>query len=301
MTQRHKGYRLDYKPQRKTRLLFEHVQTVLDEYREHLPLTGRQIFYRLVSRFGEHGYAKTDNEADRIGDRLVDARRAGIIEWDDIRDGGNAAEVWNEGGYSDVAEWWDAHRDDLLRSAKRYRRNRMEGQGKRIEVWCEAEGMVPQLARVCRPFRVSVYSGGGQPSVTRLHEAAERIADADVPTVLLQIGDYDEWGERIFETSMEDVEAFVIGKGRTDFLRVRAALTPEQIAKYGLPLKPGKAGERPSVQAEALDPATLATILREAIEDELDLDVRECVLADEKVERDKLVADVEANANGGAR
>lgn len=120
----------------------------------------------------------------------------------------------------------------------------MAGQDKRIEVWCEAEGMVDQVDRVCRPFRINVYSGGGQPSVTRLPEAAERIARAEKPTVLMRIGDLDKWGERIFETSMQDLEAFVTEKGRTDFRRVRVALTPEQIEKYGLPVKPPeRAGE----------------------------------------------------------
>lgn len=39
-------------PRQKTLLLLGQVNEVLDEYHFHLPLTIRQVFYRLVGRFG---------------------------------------------------------------------------------------------------------------------------------------------------------------------------------------------------------------------------------------------------------
>ena len=50
-----------------------------------LPLTVRQIFYRLV---GAHGYDKTEQAYARLGEHLNRARRAGLIEFDAIRDDG---------------------------------------------------------------------------------------------------------------------------------------------------------------------------------------------------------------------
>lgn len=38
-----------WRPQRRTRDLIESVQEILDEYAAYLPLTIRQVFYRLVS------------------------------------------------------------------------------------------------------------------------------------------------------------------------------------------------------------------------------------------------------------
>jgi len=47
-----------WNPQRKTLALLDQVQAVLDEYQDHLPLTNRQVFYRLVGAFD---YPKTES------------------------------------------------------------------------------------------------------------------------------------------------------------------------------------------------------------------------------------------------
>ena len=47
----------DWTPQATTVALLAQVDAVLDEYRDHLPLTCRQVFYRLV---GTVGYAKDE-------------------------------------------------------------------------------------------------------------------------------------------------------------------------------------------------------------------------------------------------
>ncbi len=47
---RPKGY-ASWRPQKKSRIILEQVDEVLREYRAHLPLTVRQIFYRLVGAF----------------------------------------------------------------------------------------------------------------------------------------------------------------------------------------------------------------------------------------------------------
>jgi hypothetical protein len=59
-----------WSPQRKTLELIARVNAVLGEYRDHLPLTLRQIFYRLV---GAHGYEKTERAYERLGEHLVRA------------------------------------------------------------------------------------------------------------------------------------------------------------------------------------------------------------------------------------
>ncbi len=41
-----------WRPQKKTEALLEDVLGVLDEYREYLPLTVRQVFYRLAVTTG---------------------------------------------------------------------------------------------------------------------------------------------------------------------------------------------------------------------------------------------------------
>lgn len=70
---RPRGY-ADWRPQRKTQVILDQVAAVLDEYADYLPLTVRQIFYRLV---GAYGYEKTERAYARLCEYLVRARRAG--------------------------------------------------------------------------------------------------------------------------------------------------------------------------------------------------------------------------------
>jgi hypothetical protein len=75
----------EWSPRRETLELLARVNAVLGEYADHLPLTLRQIFYRLV---GAHGYEKTEQAYERLGEHLVRARRARIIPMEAIRDDG---------------------------------------------------------------------------------------------------------------------------------------------------------------------------------------------------------------------
>ena len=73
---RPRGY-ADWRPQAKTRVLLDQVNDVLVEYEDYLPLSVRQIFYRLVAT---RGYPKDERAYDRLAEALVRARRARIID-----------------------------------------------------------------------------------------------------------------------------------------------------------------------------------------------------------------------------
>jgi hypothetical protein len=74
-----------WNPQTKTRTLLDQIGAILKEYAEHLPLTCRQILYRLV---GAYLYEKTEAAYDRLLETINRARRSGIIPFDAIRDDG---------------------------------------------------------------------------------------------------------------------------------------------------------------------------------------------------------------------
>lgn len=76
---RARGYIPNYNPQSKTRLLLSAVHGVLEEYREHWPLTVRQIFYRLI---GAHGYDKSEQFYGTLCHHLANARRGRVISFD---------------------------------------------------------------------------------------------------------------------------------------------------------------------------------------------------------------------------
>jgi hypothetical protein len=64
---RPKGYAA-WRPQKKTSRLIMQVKEVLEEYRDYLPLTARQIFYRLV---GTKDYPKTEAAYKKLCEHLV--------------------------------------------------------------------------------------------------------------------------------------------------------------------------------------------------------------------------------------
>jgi hypothetical protein len=84
VTTRPKGYAA-WRPQKKTMMVLEQVGEILEEYRDQLPLTARQIFYRLV---GAHDYPKTEQAYERLCYYLNRARRARMIPFKVLRDDG---------------------------------------------------------------------------------------------------------------------------------------------------------------------------------------------------------------------
>lgn len=265
---RPRGYIRDYKPQRATLELLEQVEAVLVEYRDALPLTCRQIFYRLV---GKHDYPKDERAYARLCEHLNKARRARVIPFDAIRDDGV------QGGpplhFSGLADFWG----HVRYWAERAELDALELQPVHVELYCEAGGMVPQLERVAHPFSVPVYSSGGFDSTTVRKAIADRLRRTGKPAAVLHLGDYDPSGVSIFDALAEDVLEYLAEDApglRVHFLRL--ALTPEQVTRYALPTAPPKKtdsrskGWTATCQLEALPPDLLAELVRSALEEHLD-------------------------------
>lgn len=172
-------------------------------------------------------------------------------------------------------------------------------QARRIVLWCEASGMVPQLQRVAHEYGVPVKSSGGFDSLTVKH-ALSRQLGADKPATVLHIGDFDPSGEVMFDALAEDVGAFAAGYGH-EVRFIRLAVTSGHIAQYGLPTAPPKESTHQArkqmvetVQAEALDPATLGRIVQQAIAGCMDEQVLDDVMGAEDEEQQRLVYHLES-------
>jgi len=266
-----------WSPEQATLALLDQVQGVLDEYVDHLPLTIRQIFYRLV---GAHDFDKTERAYQRLVEHLNRARRARIIPMDVIRDDGGTI---SEPDHWDSAEQFMA---TIRAMAQDFTLDHSAGQKTRRVVICEASGMVPQLARVAHPFGVTVMSGGGFDSTTDRYKFAATLSEHERATEVLHIGDHDPSGVSMFLAFLEDVQAFTRELGGSAIFS-RLAVTPQQIGEYRLPTAPPKATDRrafagETCQAEALPPDTLANILRTAIEERVDQRVLDRVLHQER-------------------
>lgn len=263
---RPRGPITDYNPTASTRALLDDIGEILEENRAYWPLTVRAVYYRLLGR----GYPKSAGLAGRVSEHVSNARRAGWIDWAAISDQNETRRgpvPW-EGTADEYAEM-------LRRAAANVEIDQQEGQPERILVWTEAAGMVPMLANaVGDRFGVDVISTSGYDSTTVRHNIGREIARDSVPWTILHIGDHDPDGRAIFRAMAEDVEAWAEdGGGSVEIIRL--AVTPEQIADMSLPDDPTKPG---SVQAEAIPPDVLVSLLVEAIQERRDDDAEATML-----------------------
>lgn len=275
-----------WKPSAKSEALIADVLRVLKEYEHVLPLSVRQVFYRLVATAA---YAKTEASYKALGEAMNRARRAGLVPFSAIRDDGHKVER---------PLFWGGEAEFLRSMQSRvdwFRLDRQLGQETRLFVLSEAAGVVPMLAQIAKPFGIVVASGGGFDSVTAKHALAKEIASCDEPVEILHLGDHDTSGTHVYSSLAEDVMAFCKAIGAFPTF-TRLAVTPEQALAMGLPSAPPKATDRRSFegdetwQLEAIPPDVLQDMVREAITSRRDPDIEAELLAKEAEIRNRLRA-----------
>jgi hypothetical protein len=120
-----RGYLDDWRAQRKTEVMLSRVLDVLMEYEAQLPLTNRQIYYRMIGRFG---YPKGKSFERSLYRVLGLARRARRIPFSWIRDDG----IMSCGGF------WYGGVDHFLRTewqaSAHYKRDVQDEQDVRLQV-----------------------------------------------------------------------------------------------------------------------------------------------------------------------
>jgi hypothetical protein len=314
---RRRGY-APWGPYAKQAALLDQVHAVLDEYHDHRPLTIRQVFYRLV---GAYGYRQDENASRRLRDVFDRGRRARLIPFEWVRDEGIHGDDPGELPAAEESpdDWLARRLAGLKDEWEFYSVAADTGQPRRIELWCEATGMVPQLERVALPYAVPVFSGsGGAESITARHELTARCArQPELPTVMLHVGDHDVDGVDIYTAFREDVTAFLAEDcpdAEVEFVRV--AVTPDQIEREGLVTYPPKPttdetrlaryerwhanGYDETAQAEALPPDRLAEIVCAAILDHYDVVVWEAAERRQRAAWERLRGEFERRFGGEA-
>jgi hypothetical protein len=301
------------------------LDDIVDRYRQHrrertLPRGGRGIFYDLrPSGFGRAiTYVKRPKDpagwfdpsavdrhpndlatAARLGrfgpmevgpdyvqDVIANARRAGVIREEWVADtrapdpslpdlGPQTAEALVE----EITAWLSA----------RVVLDRQHGEGTYVEAWCEADDLIPRLARIARDeYDAPVYSGGGFDGLKGKRAAAERIAERaedGIDTAVLLIGDLDLHGRTIRDVYKADVGAWVTEHHdlNLDWVTFETiAVTAEQAEEYDLLDADGKA------EADGVPVPVMDAVLRRSIEYHQFPAGREQREADEDAENESL-------------
>lgn len=286
---RPRGFIDNYRPQPQTMYLVHQVNEVLKEYNDYLPMTIRQIFYRLVAT---KGFSKTEKSYKRLAEVMNKARRSRLISFDNVRDDGYIGDF-------DMGYWFDSEEltNNFNSWVNAFKTSPQDFQDSYQVVWCEAKGMLPMLRKVADEFGVPVISSGGFDSVTAKYNLAKKFARMEKDIIIHHLGDHDPSGTHIFSSLDEDVSQFFddlqSGDGFISFRRL--AVTPDQIAEFNLETAPPKKTDKRSFsgetcQLEAIPPDILSELLEKNLEFNIDSHGTDEHLAFETVERGKLQA-----------
>jgi len=274
----------------------ERANAVLDGLRDYWPLTLRQLYYQLVAA------GDIDNsirEYKRLSRLLSDARYAGLVSWDAIEDRSRTllpACVWRD-KYNFI-------KDELDGFLAGYRRDPLQSQPERLEVWIEKDALRGVVKRAAHPYAVPVVAGRGFSSTSFLHQFRQRIlasADNGQSTHVLYFGDLDPSGYEMLPAMLRKLQGELGLGDQVD--GTRCALNVDQVEHYQLTHKPDalkRSDPRArkyreqfgnlAVELDALPPADLAHLVERAIVDHLEADTYNNEVDTGRAERTALAA-----------
>ena len=251
------------------------VNKILQQY--DMPLTLRQIFYRLVSKLIIPNTVTAYKQLSRI---LVRARERGDIDDTRIEDRSRQVLGIGDYGWDSFDQFIQANIAHLKESWRYWARPLWETQGKQVLIALEKDALSRLFTEVADKYRVNVYPTRGYGSYTYIKQMAIR-CNRTTPTVILYFGDYDPSGRDIQRDLEERLRRY---GGDIIFEVKRIALTKEQIERYNLPPRPEDAatieklkrdpraktyGLEYAAELDALEPHILQEIIKKAIENEI--------------------------------
>jgi hypothetical protein len=239
---------------------------ILEIAAEDPPWTVRGIFYQLLRR-PELRIAKTEEcYASTVGHQILNMRLEGALPWNAIADNLRKME-WHR-RYNNARERINAW-VDAAPIPEHFTRDIWLNQPRRIICFLEKDALADVLRPVVSELHVPLAVTRGFPSVTFLHEIAERIADDARPHIVYQLGDHDPSGVSILGNIEDRLRQFA---PNVDFTFERLAVTPAQIKSMSLPTRPTKGSDTrrrtfkgQSVEVDTIPPSVLRDLLRAAI------------------------------------
>ncbi len=245
--------------------------SILEEYRNQgYRLSLRQLYYQLVAR--DH-IENTVKSYKRIGGLVSDARLAGLLDWEMIEDRGRE---------SIVNSHWSTPKQILRSAARSFQMDRWKGQTAYVEVFVEKDALSGILLPVCSEMDVRFTANKGYSSSSAMYEASKRLLGAAMngsEVHIIYLGDHDPSGIDMTRDIRERFELFT--RDQYSFQVHRLALNYDQVELWQPPENPAKETDsryeayakefgESSWELDAVEPATLADLVREQISDLID-------------------------------
>lgn len=270
------------------------VRETLEGLTDYWPLTLRQVYYSLVSSLI---IPNVLSEYQKLSRLLSKARLDNLVSWDAIEDRARSRLI--SGGWHDITHFTMDEMGEFLQG---YRRDLLQSQDHAIEIWIEKDALSRICHKVALPYCIPVTVARGFSSVSYVHECRTRIeknAEEGRRTIILYFGDLDPSGWEMLPAMLETLQVDMKLGDKVE--GYRCALNPEQVDLYNLPhsidaIKPKDTRTKKykkmfgtlAVELDALPPAIFEDIIRQSIEEKLNLIKFHKEKERESEERDRL-------------
>ena len=158
----------------------------------------------------------------------------------------------------------------LENTARLYRKALWSSIPAYVEVWLEKDALAGVVYPITSKFDVPLMVARGYASLSFLSEAAEYIADLEVPAHIYHLGDFDPSGQDAAR-AIEETLRKMAPDAQIHFERL--AVTSWQIANWDLPTRPTKATDSRakgfddvSVELDAIPPNILRAVVEASVE-----------------------------------
>lgn len=278
----------------------ERVNEVLTDLRDYWPITLRQVYYQLVAA-GD--IENNINSYKGLSTLLSEARLEGRAPWEALED--RSRDFLGSGGWRDKSHF---ARQDAKNFLRGYRRDLLQSQTVALEVWIEKDALSRICHRAASPYCVPVVVAKGYASTSYVNECRERIERhswQDKRTIILYFGDLDPSGWDMLPSMLNKLQSTMNLGDKVE--GQRHALTPPQVFAHNLPRDPEAMKDSDvrtprykawleqqgypddlAVELDALLPSTLENMVKDAIEQNLDLSQYQHELEQEQQELEEL-------------
>jgi len=255
--------------------MLDTINGILADYAEQgYDLSLRQLYYQLVTR---NLVENTEKSYKNVGALVSEARLAGRIDWDMIKDRGR--EVVSNPHWRDPTKFMEA-------VAPQYRFDLWADQNSYVEVMVEKQALEGVLLPVCRALDVPFTANKGYSSSSAMYEASKRYlarAEAGKELFVIYLGDHDPSGMDMSRDVGERLDLFLktsldrtheIGPNELAAITVkRIALNMAQVREMKPPENPAKITDsrakayierfgRSSWELDAIEPRKLAELVQ---------------------------------------
>lgn len=267
----------------KHRALITTADRIMRNYQaQGYDLSLRQLYYQFVAH---HDLPNTEQNYKMLGTVISDARLAGALDWDSLVDRGRS---------TSQNVHWESPAEMLEYRSRSFRIDLWEDQDWHVEVMVEKQALEGVLEPVCLGLDVAFTANKGYSSSSAMHTAGQRMKEKigeGKNAAVIYLGDHDPSGidmsrdvtDRLMlfseagEWDESDKKVYPSEGMEDRFQCYRIALNMPQVRQYNPPPNPAKMTDSraesyvrrfgtESWELDALDPETLATLVRGAVE-----------------------------------